>query len=384
MPIAPPVSVSQSWRGRAGSRPGDEESRRVSLVHHDGPFGQHGPHGVGEGLGRERARRPLGPPGRGGRAGVGRRTDSVGQRRQGARGVLAGPDEGVHRAAGRHQVARLAGVGEEGDRGGSVDQDQVPDAVELRLGHFGQVGQPVDGRDARPTFQVGRECLAQQEGAAHVGDPAGGVQPGRAERTTAEQEGSPLTRAQGLGHLVDRVVRHHRRPSPRTGRAGARGGLGPRGVGRQYQGRHAARRAERRGNGVRPVSGDVVRPCRRAVPARHRTGDGGDLRLERRVVAGVVGGVVAHDVDDRRAGSSRVVQVGQPVAEPGPEVEQRRRRTACHASVAVRGTGDDALEEAEHAAHGRHVVQRSHEVHLRSPRIGEADVDPGIDQRREE
>ena len=66
------------------------------------------------------------------------------------------------------------------------------------------------------------------------------------------------------------------------------------------------------------VAGHVVGPGRRAVPPRDRAGDRRDVGLERRVVAGVVGGVVAHDVHDRRAGPPRVVQVGQPVAEPGP------------------------------------------------------------------
>ena len=53
-----------------------------------------------------------------------------------------------------------------------------------------------------------------------------------------------------------------------------------------------------------------------------------DVGLERRVVLLVVGGVVADDVDDRRAARAGVVQVGEPVAEPGPEVQQRGRR-AC-------------------------------------------------------
>ena len=113
-------------------------------------------------------------------------------------------------------------------------------------------------------------------------------------------------------------------------------------------------------------------------------GDGRDVRLEGRVVTGVVGGVVAHDVDERRAGPPCIVQVGQPVAEARPEMQQGRRRPAGDPPVAVGGTGDDALEEAEDAAHGRHVVQRGHEVHLGGPRVGEADVNAGIDERRKE
>ncbi len=94
--------------------------------------------------------------------------------------------------------------------------------------------------------------------------------------------------------------------------------------------------------------------------------------------------MVAHDVDERRAGPPCVVQVGKPVAEARPEMQQGRRRPAGDPPVAVGGTGDDALEEAEDAAHGRHVVQRGHEVHLGGPRVGEADANAGIDQRRKE
>ena len=138
------------------------------------------------------------------------------------------------------------------------------------------------------------------------------------------------------------------------------------------------------GHRVGGVGGHVVGPRRRAVPPRHGAGDGRDVGLERRVVAGVVGRVVAHDVHDRRPGPPGVVQVGQPVAEAGPEVQQRGRRAPGDAPVPVGGAGDDALEEAEDAPHGRHVVERGDEVHLRGPRVGEADVDAGVDQGREQ
>ena len=94
--------------------------------------------------------------------------------------------------------------------------------------------------------------------------------------------------------------------------------------------------------------------------------------------------MVAHDVDDGRVRPAGVVQVGQPVAEAGPEMQQRGRGPAGHPAVPVGGAGDHALEQAQDAAHGGHVVEGGDEVHLRGAGVGEAHVDAGVDQRREE
>jgi hypothetical protein len=95
--------------------------------------------------------------------------------------------------------------------------------------------------------------------------------------------------------------------------------------------------------------------------------------------------VVADHVDDRGAGLAGVVQVGQPVAEAGPEVEERGRRAVGHAGVPVGGAGHDALEQPEDAPHLRHRVEGGHEVHLGRAGVGEAGVHPrshqGADQR---
>ena len=53
--------------------------------------------------------------------------------------------------------------------------------------------------------------------------------------------------------------------------------------------------------------------------------DRGDVRLQLGVEDPVGDGVVAHDVDDRAACPSRIVQVGEAVAEPGSEMEEGRR-----------------------------------------------------------
>ena len=189
-----------------------------------------------------------------------------------------------------------------------------------------------------PALEVGREGLAQERRPRRHGDPAGRLQPGGPQRASAEEERGALAAPQRLGHLVDGVGRHDARPAARPWRARARGRLRPRRVRRQDQGGHAARRTEGGGHRIGGIGGHVVGPRRRAVPPRHGAGDGRDVGLQRRVVAGVVRRVVADDVDDRRPGPPGVVQVGQPVAEarargaaawpPGdrPRARTRRRR----------------------------------------------------------
>ena len=103
-------------------------------------------------------------------------------------------------------------------------------------------------------------------------------------------------------------------------------GLVPRGVGghdqrRDLAGRRCARprwRRRRRRATARALG-------RRAHPVRHRPRDALDVRGERRVVLEVIGRVLADDVDDAGAALLRVVQVGEPVAEPGAQVQQRAR-----------------------------------------------------------
>ena len=79
-----------------------------------------------------------------------------------------------------------------------------------------------------------------------------------------------------------------------------------------------------------------------------------------------------------------IVQVGQTVAEAGTEVEEHGGRAALDPRVAVGGTGGDALEQSEHAAHVGNRVERRDEVHLRRPGIHEAGVDAAGDERADE
>ena len=165
------------------------------------------------------------------------------------------------------------------------------------------------------------------------------------------------------------------------GRFGRRPTFRPRHVGRQHQRRAASRRSHRGGDRLRCVGADVGDVLRRPHPTVEPAGEQLDVRVERRVVLPVVRRVVADDVDDRREGAARVVQAGQTVGEAGPEVQQGCRRAARHATEPVGGTGDDAFVQSQHGAHLGHLVERCDEVHLGRPRVAEADVDAGVDQR---
>ena len=167
---------------------------------------------------------------------------------------------------------------------------------------------------------AGRRCRRRCAPAASSGWPA--------HRRAAEQQGDRLARAQHLGDVLDGL----RRRPPRRGDPASSGGTGcgavaPRHVGGQDQrgdlaraGRWPRRRPRRwpgRGRRCAPAAGSSRDTLRAAVSMSD---------VQRGVEPGVVRGVVADDVDHRRRRPAGVVQVGQPVAEPGPEVQQRGRR----------------------------------------------------------
>jgi hypothetical protein len=88
----------------------------------------------------------------------------------------------------------------------------------------------------------------------------------------------------------------------------------------------------------------------------------------------MVGRVLADDVDDAGIRFLGVVQVGEPVGEAGPQVQQGRRRSPEHAAIAVGRARHHAFEQAEHAAHAWNLVEGGNEMHLRGTRIGETNV----------
>ena len=257
-------------------------------------------------------------------------------------------------------------------------------ALELHLGELGQVGQPGDVGESVAAGEAGREHLAEESGTGVLGDPGGRPGAVGGEGTSADQQRDGLPRPDEFGHRGDGVGvdRVGWRDGP-SGSRPARGGE-PADVGREHQGGHPTGRGHRGGDGVGGVGRDVVGAQGTAKPAGDGRRDGVDVALERGVVLLVVGGVVAHDVDHGRPRPTSVVQVGHAVAEPRAEVQQGGCRSAAHPGIAVGRAGDDTLEQAEDAAHLGHVVEGGHEVHLRGARVGEADVDTGIDEGADE
>ena len=301
----------------ARRRPRDEEARRVAFVDDDGALGQGGAHGGRQRLGRHGAGGAVrvAPPVRGRRCRAERRAP-----RPVPRAPPAASSPGRARVCtvqpGGHQVARLVGVGEEGHR-----------ATWRRPGRGGgpRRAGPAPSRPGRPAgpppgcrrpargWRGRSRPAARRPSSRPPGWPRAGRRPASARPPSRSAARSPPRSALATSSMVSAGTTL--RPTLWPGRARAGRRLGPRGVRREDQGGHAARGARGGRHRVGGVGGHVVGPCRGAVPPRHGAGDGRDVRLQRRVVAGVVGRMVAHDVDDRRPGPPGVVQVGQPVAE---------------------------------------------------------------------
>jgi hypothetical protein len=279
----------------------------------------------------------------------------------------------------------LARVGEEADGVGRAGQHQGVDAGQLRQRGVHRVR---DARDARPAAAAGHACvveLGHQPAAGVRGDGGGQLLRLRTGRTTGTQQ------QQGLGATLAQLARDGRhRITWHVGGRGCGGHRGPAagapgGVGRQDERGDAAHRAVARGaHGGGGVGAHFVGGLAAAHPVRHAAGDGQGVALQRRFEAHVLQPMVTHHVDDARARLAGVVQVGQPVAEARPQVQQRGRGLARHAPVAVGRAGDHAFEQAQHAAHAGYAVERGHEVHLRRAGVGEAQLHAaggeGVDQ----
>ena len=236
------------------------------------------------------------------------------------------------------------------------------------------IGNPLDRHAPGAALDARVEGLGHQLGAGLRGDAPGKLEPVAAHCRPAQQDHGRLAGAQHVHGLGDRRrIDPRARRHVRNRRDPVR--VVPSGVGRQNQRRDLAGRRHRGRDRLGAVLGDGTRVGRGAHPAAERPRRSLDVRSERRIVAPVIGRVIADDVDDRGRRLAGVVQVREPVGEAGPEMEQGRRRFSRHARVAVRGAGDDALEQREHAAHALDAVERGDEMHLRGARVGEAHVD---------
>ena len=109
-------------------------------------------------------------------------------------------------------------------------------------------------------------------------------------------------------------------------------------------------------------------PCRKIASKRV------DVGGQRGVIAHVVLGVIANDVEQRRARLAGVVQIRDGIGQAGAKVQECRGRPARHAPVAIRRPAAHALEQRQHRTHAWYLVQRLHKMHLGGTRIGDAQV----------
>ena len=110
----------------------------------------------------------------------------------------------VHDAPGGHEVALLAGIGEERHGGLRVDQDQVFEPRELYRRELRDVREAFDRLNAGAALKPRGEDLAEQLRAGGTGDASGCGQRRFAQRAAAEQNGGPLACAERIGGGLDR------------------------------------------------------------------------------------------------------------------------------------------------------------------------------------
>ena len=212
--MAPPVRQSQSCGGAPAVSPvrtGPRCCLRRTRSH---------PRAGARRAPRRQPRAVSGPVGRSGRArlldggAVAVGVDRDGERFERADDVVASAREDMNLAALGHQVAGLAGIGEERDGRLGVDEHEVAQAVELDGGELGQVGEPVDRLSTSSPLEPGRERLAEQLGAGSAGDAAAAASAGsrHACPPTNSADGSPDRSAAAMASTVSLSTGARARP----------------------------------------------------------------------------------------------------------------------------------------------------------------------------
>ena len=157
---------------------------------------------------------------------------------------------------GRRQQARLVRVGEERDRHFRADEDDVLQPGQDLYRLVDDIGHPFDKHPAAAALGARVRALGDQSRPGLGGDPAGEVEPRRAQGAPGHQDEARLARAQRPRGLGDRLLRH-RLDWGRRWYLGRARPLVPGGVGRQdrvaiWPGGGGRRRSPRR-RGRRPA-----------------------------------------------------------------------------------------------------------------------------------
>ena len=95
----------------------------------------------------------------------------------------------------------------------------------------------------------------------------------------------------------------------------------------------------------------------------------------------MMSGVLTDEINDWHVRPARVVQIGESVPETGTEMKQSACRFLSHAGVAVRGSGHNSFEQAQHASHFSDSIKSSNDMDFRRARVCKAGVYPSGQQR---
>ena len=192
--------------------------------------------------------------------------------------------------------------------------------LQFRRGHFREVGETLYHRAAGAPLQAAGERVRHQSGADFVCSPPRGLEARLPQSLAVHQQHARLAATQGVGNGVDGLPAHLV-TFGRGQAAGGLSGLAPGHIGRQDQGGDLPRGAGRGLGRFGRVPGQLGRIARDPYEIGQRSGQPFDVGVERRVKALVVGRVVPDHVEHRRACAPRVVDVGQTVRQPGPQVK---------------------------------------------------------------
>ena len=245
------------------------------------------------------------------------------------------------------------------------------------------IGHALERQPATPALRARVGAFGHQPGAGRSRDPPGEPLRALVHRLAAEQQKHILLLAQHARRLRHRMRiglggdRHRLR-------LGHHAAVVPRRVARQDQRRDAARRGAGGRHCRRSVAADLLGRGHGPHEARHAARPAFGVRGQRRVERAVIGRLVADHVDDAGAGAPRVMQVGKPVREPRPAMQERGGGLAAHPVIAVGSTCDHVLLQAQHALHAGDAVERRDEVHLTGAGIGKAGVHAALQQRVDE
>ena len=295
----------------------DRFARGNRFVGHDRPFGQERAQSPADGACRERfAAGKTGPRRRPQRRQRGARAQLLGQPFERAGAILVLGRQHIEGAGGRRQRASHAGITEERDGRLGFHQDQSLEVREQRLRRLGEVGNALRGGDIAAAGHPGCVPVGEDShscgGAQAVGRAKTALLKRRAAEKQSDRSGRSATRARCRG-----LARWPAADPPAGARRARLACLAPGEIGGHNQGRHFPG-----GPSAAATAADAASPMptarQRPHPARNWARESLDIGRQGSVVAQVLRGMLAHDVDYRRARLARVVEIRSALARPGP------------------------------------------------------------------